>query len=234
MAQLGEDRGPGTQRARDLLKGDLAIDRMEEAAEPLERLANSNIGGWPAEKGVCGATRGAAPIVQVEVRLLEGDALVIAVGMVIEDPLGHRPNGREAGGPVGEDVPLVAAGLPVAHSPARLGPPPAHPSAEVAGDRAQPALDLEAAEERAELVVRVAEQIAADVFQKVQVAREHWDVAPQLDDEILAGLRHRAAEVAHDGAGRAEAADDPAQPGGGDLGALGGGLPGAPHPPGAP
>src|SRR5437867_2621818 len=36
IAQLGEDRGAGTQGPRDLLEGNLAVDRMEEAPEPLE------------------------------------------------------------------------------------------------------------------------------------------------------------------------------------------------------
>lgn len=162
----------------------------------------------PPEEGVGGAARGVTALVEVEVRQVEGDALVVAVGMIVEDPLGHRPDGGEARLAVGEDMSLVTLGLPLAQALAGLGDVGPEGPAEIARERAQPGFDLEAAEERAQLVVRGVEEIAADVAQEVQMAGEHGDVVRQPGDEVLAGVLHRAAEVAHDGAGRPEALGD--------------------------
>src|SRR3989304_5470176 len=91
---------------------------------------------------------------------VEGEALGGAVGMIVEDALGHRPDGGEAGLSVGEDMARVDLGLPLAQALAGLGGVGAGGPTEIARQRAQPGFDLEAAEERARLVVRGVEEIA--------------------------------------------------------------------------
>lgn len=203
---------------------------MEDATESFEGTSDAAVGRRTSKKRVRSATDLEASLVQVEVRQIEREALVFTIGAIVENPLSHRTNDSEAGQPVGKDVPLVAAALPfaqVAAGPADVG---AQRSAESTSASAQLGCDLEPAQERAELVVCGAKQIAADVAQEMEMAGEHGDIEFELGDEGVAGLRHGAAEIAHDGAGGPEAADDVAEAGKNDIGAFGRDLPCAQHP----
>ena len=56
---MSEDLGAGPQGPRDLVEGDLAVDGMQDAAQPLEGLVDALVGRRLAEKGIDGATGGA-------------------------------------------------------------------------------------------------------------------------------------------------------------------------------
>lgn len=151
----------------DLHEGDLTVGGLQGAAEPLGRLTNPSVGRRPPQKRIQSATRGVAAVVKVEIRQVEREAQVVAKGVVVEDPLGNGPHAGKAGMSIGQDVSFVDAGLPVDQAPACVGDLRAQCPAEVAGEGAQPWLHPEPAEQRAELVVRIAEQIATNVVQEV-------------------------------------------------------------------
>ncbi len=95
VAQLGEEFGASTQRRGDLLGGHLAIDGMQDATQPLERLVDPRVGHRPSEKGVRGAASATAPPLEIEVGQVEGEAMVVAVGVVVEGPLRGHPEAEE-------------------------------------------------------------------------------------------------------------------------------------------
>jgi hypothetical protein len=93
-----------------LLKGTW-LDGPDGGAQTLDGLVDASVDRRTAKKGIGGSGRFAAAVVEVEVRQVEGEALVAAVGPVVEDPLGQRTHGRQSGGPGGEDMALLASVL---------------------------------------------------------------------------------------------------------------------------
>ena len=77
-------------------------------------------------------------------------------------------------------------------------------TAQITNQRAKARADLEATEEVAQIVVRRAQQVLADVFEEVHMASQHRDRLLAASHEVARRLDHSLAEVAHDGTGSPE------------------------------
>jgi len=76
----------------------------------------------------------------------------------------------------------------------------------------------------------VLEQTFADIGEEVEMAGQDWNGFLQGPDKLAGGLGHGTAEIAHDGAGRAEAGRNALDAGKDEFRTFGGRLPGAEHP----
>ena len=201
-----------------------------QALQPREDAA---VGARLAEPGFGGTTAAKAAEIEVEPRAVEGKPGVGAIVRIVEHPLGEGAHGGEAGVAFGQPELRVGAPEPVGQLPARpldFGPQGA---AQITGQRAKARQDLQATEQIAQILVRRAQQVLADVFEEVHVASQHGDRLFAAGHEVARRLDHGFAEVAHEGTGSPEERFDRTELGQDGVCALGRDLP-CPQRPAAP
>lgn len=127
---------------------------------------------------------------------------------------------------------MVGVGLdePSAQPVAPLVDRGAEVPALLADERAQVRDELGLAEQGAHPVMALGQQVVAEVGQEVPVAGQDRDGLRQGFHEIVRGVRHRAAEVAHDRAGGAEGVRHRVDAGEDECRPFGRHLPGAQDP----
>ncbi len=95
ISQLIEEGGLVGQRCCDCGKGGLGNDRVENAGKNVEGSADAPILRGSAQEGVDGASDLARSLVEVEIRTIKREALVVAVAGIIQNPLDHGADQRQ-------------------------------------------------------------------------------------------------------------------------------------------
>ena len=103
---------------------------------------NSLVLGRPAQKGVDGPPSLAAAVVQIEVGAVEGQPQVVALGSVVEDPLGEGSDDSQAVVATGNDMVCFDLVLPRRHRVSASIDVLAELAAEIARENARPHVAL--------------------------------------------------------------------------------------------
>ena len=203
----------------------IPFDGTKNPAQFFEGFADFSIGGRLAQECLDCGRELKATAVEIQPGKVEGKTQTGAIGVIVQHPLSETPDRGDAAGAVRDRVKAIGLGEPQSERVAARTDGFSQIATLLADEGAKLRQQFGIAEQIAELAMSVLKPTLADIGEEVEMAGQNRDRFLQGSDKLVSGLRHGTAEVAHDGARRAEGCRNALDAGKDEFRTFGGRLP---------
>jgi len=200
--QFGKEFRSSRQPVGDSTKiGTVTFYRFQDPAHPLESLAHGRVIRRGRQECLQ-RTRGLeAAIIQSQPRQIERKSVARCIGRIVENPLGQCTDDGDSGYSRRQPLFLADLALPAKQPGAGIVNIMAETMPQVPSQGAELAAQLRLAEQGAQPVMALLQQIFADIAEKVKVTGQNGNPELKFLAELLGRFGHGTAQIANNGAG---------------------------------